>query len=85
MSREVIHAKNFAPDAAAVHSGSRPRLRWRNAANFASRFPAEIRRGRFTEFARIARDLPWERFHFTFGDERCVPPDDRAEQFPDGA
>src|SRR5205823_9627669 len=35
----------------------------------------------YTEFARIARDLPWDRVHFTFGDERCVPPDDPQSNF----
>ena len=37
-------------------------------------------------YAELAkRDLPWEKFVFTFGDERCVPPEDDAKQFPDGA
>jgi 6-phosphogluconolactonase len=35
----------------------------------------------YTEFGRIARDLPWERVRFTFGDERCVPPDDKESNF----
>src|SRR5205085_4698432 len=35
----------------------------------------------YAEFARIARHLPWDRVHFTFGDERCVPPDDPQSNF----
>ena len=35
----------------------------------------------YAEFGRIARDLPWERVRFTFGDERCVPPDDAESNF----
>jgi 6-phosphogluconolactonase len=35
----------------------------------------------YTEFARIARDLPWDRILFTFGDERCVPPDDPESNY----
>src|SRR5207248_8122031 len=35
----------------------------------------------YTEFARIARDIPWDRVHFTFGDERCVPPDDAQSNY----
>ena len=35
-------------------------------------------------YARIAveaHDLPWESVRFTFGDERCVPPDDPQSNF----
>ena len=35
----------------------------------------------YAEFARIAAGLPWEKVHFTFGDERCVPPDDAKSNF----
>jgi 6-phosphogluconolactonase len=35
----------------------------------------------YSEFARIAHDLPWDRVHFTFGDERCVPRDDPQSNF----
>jgi 6-phosphogluconolactonase len=35
----------------------------------------------YTEFGRIARDLPWDRVLFTFGDERCVPPDDPQSNY----
>lgn len=34
-------------------------------------------------YAELARgnQLPWERVRFTFGDERCVPPDDAQSNF----
>ena len=35
----------------------------------------------YRELARIGRDLPWERIFITFGDERCVPPDDEKSNF----
>lgn len=35
----------------------------------------------YTEFARIACDIRWDRVHFTFGDERCVPPDAPQSNF----
>ncbi len=35
----------------------------------------------YTEFGRLAPDLPWEKVRFTFGDERCVPPDDAQSNY----
>lgn len=35
----------------------------------------------YTEVARIGRDLPWERTLITFGDERCVPPEDQQSNY----
>src|SRR5213593_3410896 len=35
----------------------------------------------YTRLAAIAHDLPWELTRITFGDERCVPPDDRESNF----
>lgn len=35
----------------------------------------------FTEFGKLAHDLPWESVRFTFGDERCVPPGDPASNY----
>ena len=35
----------------------------------------------YAELARIAGDLPWNHVQITFGDERCVPPDDAQSNF----
>src|SRR5207248_4371177 len=35
----------------------------------------------YSEWARIGKDLPWERMLITFGDERCVPPDDQQSNY----
>src|SRR5256714_719046 len=35
----------------------------------------------YSEISRIGRDLPWERILITFGDERCVPPDDQQSNY----
>ena len=35
----------------------------------------------YQEWARIGRDLPWEQVHFTFGDERCVPPEHEKSNY----
>src|SRR4051812_31415561 len=35
----------------------------------------------YQELARRGADLPWERVFVTFGDERCVPPDDERSNY----
>ncbi len=35
----------------------------------------------YAEVAKRGHDLPWEKVRFTFGDERCVPPDDPQSNF----
>jgi 6-phosphogluconolactonase len=35
----------------------------------------------YAEVARVGQDLPWERIFFTFGDERCVPSEDKQSNF----
>ena len=81
MNREVVRSQNF------VHDGAEVILRHAKAA-LAERQEFRIAlsggntpRPVYTEFARIARDLPWDRVHFTFSDERCVPPDDPQSNF----
>jgi len=81
MSREVIHSKNFVSDAAGfLLQHARVALEERNEFRLAlsgGNTPRPV----YTEFARIGCDLPWERVHFTFSDERCVPPDDEQSNF----
>jgi len=81
MSREVIHSKNFASDAAGfLLQQARAALADRGQFRIAlsgGNTPRPV----YTEFARIGRDLPWERVYFTFSDERCVPPDDEQSNF----
>lgn len=35
----------------------------------------------YARIAEEAHDVPWDRVRFTFGDERCVPPDDPQSNF----
>jgi 6-phosphogluconolactonase len=81
MKRDVVRSQNF------VHDGAEFILRHAKAA-LAERQEFRIAlsggntpRPVYTEFARIAPDIPWDRVHFTFGDERCVPPDDQQSNF----
>jgi 6-phosphogluconolactonase len=75
MKRDVVRSRNFVAEAADfilrhAHAALAERDQFRIALS-GGNTPRPI----YTEFARIARDLPWDRVHFTFGDERCVPPD----------
>ena len=81
MNRDVVRSQNF------VHDGAEFILRHATAA-LAERDQFRIAlsggntpRPVYTEFARIARGIPWDRVHFTFGDERCVPPDDPQSNY----
>jgi len=81
MSAEVVRTKNFAADAANfIVDLARKALAERNEFRIAlsgGNTPRPVH----SEIARIGRDLPWERALITFGDERCVPPDDAQSNF----
>jgi 6-phosphogluconolactonase len=81
MKRDVLRSQNFVPEAAEfiLHLA-------RTALSERGQFRIALSGGNtprpvYTEFARIARDLPWDKVHFTFGDERCVPPDDAQSNY----
>lgn len=81
MKREVIRSKNFVPDAAEfILEHARAALGDRDQFRIAlsgGNTPRPV----YTELAKIGRELPWDRIFFTFGDERCVPPDDEQSNF----
>src|SRR5438045_7534950 len=81
MKRDVLRSQNFVPEAAEfILRHARAALAERDQFRIAlsgGNTPRPI----YTEFARVARDLPWDRVLFTFGDERCVPPDDPQSNF----
>jgi 6-phosphogluconolactonase len=77
----AIRTKNFVPDAAAfILEQARNAMAQRNEFRIAlsgGNTPAPV-------YARIAaegHDFLWDRIRFTFGDERCVPPDDPQSNF----
>ena len=81
MKRDVVRSQNFVHDAAEfILQHARAALAERDQFRIALS-GGNTPRPAYTEFARIARDLPWDRVHFTFGDERCVPPDDPQSNY----
>jgi 6-phosphogluconolactonase len=81
MAADVIRTKNFVADAAnfivdLAHKALAERNEFRIALS-GGNTPRPV----YSEIARIARVLPWDRTLITFGDERCVPPDDAQSNF----
>jgi len=81
MDREVIRTRNFASDAADfivdhAHKAVADRNEFRIALS-GGNTPRPI----YERLAIIGRDLPWGSIRITFGDERCVPPDDSQSNF----
>jgi 6-phosphogluconolactonase len=77
----VIRTKNSAADAADfVVEQAHKAIGERNAFRIAlsgGNTPRPV----YARIAAIAPDLPWDLFRITFGDERCVPPDDPESNF----
>ena len=81
MQREVIRSRNFVSDAAEfILQHARTALAERDQFRVAlsgGNTPRPV----YRELARIGRDLLWDHVLFTFGDERCVPPEDEQSNF----
>jgi 6-phosphogluconolactonase len=77
----VIRTKNFVTEAAAFILGrARKAMVERNEFRIAlsgGNTPAPV----YARVAVDAHDFLWDRTRFTFGDERCVPPDDPQSNF----
>lgn len=81
MNSEVIRSRDFVRDAAGfILQQCRTALAERGEFRIAlsgGNTPRPV----YQELARVGRDLPWERIFITFGDERCVPPDDEQSNY----
>ena len=77
----VIRTKNFvAAAAASILERAQEAIDERNEFRIAlsgGNTPAPV----YARVAAEARDFPWEKVRITFGDERCVPPDDPQSNF----
>ena len=78
---QVIRTKNFVTDAADFILGeAQQALGERNEFRIAlsgGNTPRPV----YARLAAIGRGLPWDLIRITFGDERCVPPDDPESNF----
>jgi 6-phosphogluconolactonase len=80
-SPKIIRTKNLAADAADFILGQA-----NNALGERNEFRIALSGGNtprpvYTRLAAIRHDLPWDLIRITFGDERCVPPDDAESNF----
>jgi 6-phosphogluconolactonase len=79
--RQIIRTKSFVADAAAfILEQARSAIAERNEFRIAlsgGNTPAPV----YARVAATAHQFPWELVRFTFGDERCVPPDDPQSNF----
>jgi len=79
MAREVLRTKTFASDAANfILTRARESLDQRHQFRIALS-GGNTPRSVYAEMAK--RDSAWEKFLFTFGDERCVPPENDESNF----
>ena len=79
MAREVLRTKTFASDAANfIQTRARESIDERHQFRIALS-GGNTPRSVYAEMAK--RDLPWKKFLFTFGDERCVPPENDESNF----
>ncbi len=81
MDRRIIRTHNFAADAADfiiehAHKAFGERNEFRIALS-GGNTPRPV----YARLATVTRDLSWELVRITFGDERCVPPDDPQSNF----
>jgi 6-phosphogluconolactonase len=79
--RQVIRTTNLATDAAdfilaQAHKAIGERNEFRIALS-GGNTPRPV----YARLAAIGHDLPWDLIRITFGDERCVPPDDEQSNF----
>ncbi|MDQ6861658.1 MAG: 6-phosphogluconolactonase [Verrucomicrobiota bacterium] len=81
MKPQVVRTNAFVPDAAEfIVNTARQALGERGEFRLAlsgGNTPRPV----YEEVARRAPELPWERIFITFGDERCVPPDNERSNY----
>src|ERR1700752_173094 len=81
MSGEVIRTKNFVADAAKFIVDIAQESLGRGGEFRVGLSGGNTPRPVYQEWARLGHDLPCPQMIITFGDERCVPPDDEQSNY----
>jgi len=81
MKTRIIRTDTFVGDAVAIiHDAALEAIAARGIFRFClcgGNTPRPV----YEELAKLYLDLPWEKIQVTFGDERCVPPDDEQSNY----
>ena len=78
---QVIRTKNFVTDAADFILGEAQQALGERNEFWIALSGGNTPRPVYARLAAIGRGLPWDLIRITFGDERCVPPDDPESNF----
>src|SRR6266403_215726 len=81
MNREVIRTRNFTDDAANFILDLAGKRLAESGEFRIALSGGNTPRPVYSQIAKAGRDLPWEKVIFTFGDERCVPPEDEQSNY----
>jgi 6-phosphogluconolactonase len=79
MSREILHTRSFVSDAVALITREAEQAIEERGIFRIALSGGNTPRPVYEALAKLA--LPWEKWEITFGDERCVPPDDDQSNF----
>jgi 6-phosphogluconolactonase len=81
MPHQTIHLKDFAQDAARyVLDAGRKAIADRGLFRLGLA-GGNTPRAIYGAMAKLGADFPWDKVQITFGDERCVPPDDQDSNY----
>jgi len=79
MSREILHTQSFVSDAVTLITREAEQAVKERGIFRIALSGGNTPRPVYEALAKI--DLPWDKWEITFGDERCVPPDDVQSNF----
>jgi 6-phosphogluconolactonase len=79
MPREIVHSNTFVPDAVALITREADESISRRGVFRIALSGGNTPRPVYEALSKL--DRPWDKWEITFGDERCVPPDNEQSNF----